>query len=535
MKRAYSYLRFSSTEQAKGDSVRRQLKLRDAYLARHLELTLDNSLKADHGKSAFHGRHLREGAALSMFLEQIKAGKVPSGSVLILESLDRLSRQKPLDGASLVNQILSAGISIVTLQPEREYTAESAGDTFLALEIVLTLCRAHEESSMKSHRAKEAWDGRRAEANTRKLTGKAPFWLKLSADRLKWEVLPDMVRLVETIFQLCIDGYGLDSITEELYRRGIKPPHVRRNSLNWNRPRIGKLLRNRNVLGEFQPCEMVDGKPTPVGKVIPDYFPRVISDETFYRAQAALTSRKIHRGRKGEQVANLFSGLMVSVQDGSKYHLTNKARKKDQPNWNRTIIQTAKAQRGEEDADRATFPYAHIENAILDRLYEIKAHELTGETKVNAEDEVSVLDGKVKALRRDCEMLQKDMDENGVEPHLMQLLRSKSKELAEVEKALKEAESKASSNPADNLDDLHSLVELLRKAKDQDKLHLRTKAKALIANLVERITISVQARTRKDRYATVRIDYQEGGVTGFIVNSKGEVEIEMSLPQESKV
>jgi hypothetical protein len=40
---AYSYLRFSTAEQGKGDSLRRQLELRDAWV-RKTGATLDDSL-----------------------------------------------------------------------------------------------------------------------------------------------------------------------------------------------------------------------------------------------------------------------------------------------------------------------------------------------------------------------------------------------------------------------------------------------------------------------------------------------------------
>src|SRR5215471_18471211 len=92
---AYSYIRFSSPEQAKGDSIRRQESLRDAWLAK-TGAVLDTSLSLrDEGVSAFAGAH-RQNAdrhALAAFLELVKQGRIPRGSYLIVESLDRLSRE----------------------------------------------------------------------------------------------------------------------------------------------------------------------------------------------------------------------------------------------------------------------------------------------------------------------------------------------------------------------------------------------------------------------------------------------------------
>jgi len=49
----------------------------------------------DEGLSAYHQKHIKSGA-LGVFLEAILAGKIPAGSVLIVEGLDRLSRAEPL-------------------------------------------------------------------------------------------------------------------------------------------------------------------------------------------------------------------------------------------------------------------------------------------------------------------------------------------------------------------------------------------------------------------------------------------------------
>ena len=60
--KAYSYLRFSTPEQSKGDSLRRQTALADEYAKRH-GLTLDTELNLrDLGVSAFRGDNVAVGA-----------------------------------------------------------------------------------------------------------------------------------------------------------------------------------------------------------------------------------------------------------------------------------------------------------------------------------------------------------------------------------------------------------------------------------------------------------------------------------------
>jgi hypothetical protein len=93
--KAYVYSRFSSTEQRKGDSLRRQTE-RAAAWCEGKGIALDETIAySDLGVSGFRGKNRSEGA-LSLFLRACEQGRVKRGSFLILENLDRLSREHPL-------------------------------------------------------------------------------------------------------------------------------------------------------------------------------------------------------------------------------------------------------------------------------------------------------------------------------------------------------------------------------------------------------------------------------------------------------
>ena len=127
MRSGYSYIRFSTPEQARGDSHRRQLELSQRYAQEH-GIELDTSLQLnDFGISAFRGHNAISGR-LGSFLEAVETGKVKPGSVLLVESLDRLSRSEVMTSLNLFTQLLGQGISIVTLADSREYTRESIND-----------------------------------------------------------------------------------------------------------------------------------------------------------------------------------------------------------------------------------------------------------------------------------------------------------------------------------------------------------------------------------------------------------------------
>jgi DNA invertase Pin-like site-specific DNA recombinase len=105
--------------------------------------------------SAFRGDNVKDGA-LAGFLEACRTGRVPKGSVLIVESLDRLSRDQIRPALQLLFALQDYGIPIVTLQPEREYQPDNH-DALSLIEPLIIFARAHEESEVKSHRRRDGW------------------------------------------------------------------------------------------------------------------------------------------------------------------------------------------------------------------------------------------------------------------------------------------------------------------------------------------------------------------------------------------
>src|SRR5262245_30163387 len=82
--------------------------------------TLDTSLTLrDLGKSAYTGEHRKnpDRHALAAFLKLVEAGRIPPGSILIIENLDRLSREDEVPACHLLTSILLAGIRVVQLSP----------------------------------------------------------------------------------------------------------------------------------------------------------------------------------------------------------------------------------------------------------------------------------------------------------------------------------------------------------------------------------------------------------------------------------
>lgn len=203
---AYSYIRMSTELQLKGDSRRRQLEKSEKYAANHeLELADDARLE-DIGISAFKGANVRDGA-LGKFLEAAKAGKIAPGSFLLVESLDRLTRQDINKSLALFLLIINAGINIVTLGDERVYRAEKLDLPDFITSLVI-MSRAHEESMIKSQRVSAAWASKRSQARNRPVTAMCPAWLVLSEDRTQYKTIPERAKVVRAIFDDTVAGIG---------------------------------------------------------------------------------------------------------------------------------------------------------------------------------------------------------------------------------------------------------------------------------------------------------------------------------------
>lgn len=160
--KAYSYIRMSTEGQLQGDSLRRQTDRSRQYALEH-GLDLDETTTfRDIGVSAFRGENLKHGA-LSRFKEAILNKQIPRGSYLLVESLDRFSRDDIDFAVTEFLQLLRAGINVVTLIDGRVFSPGQRDPMDLILSLV-TLARANDESKHKSDRLAQFWANKRAHA-----------------------------------------------------------------------------------------------------------------------------------------------------------------------------------------------------------------------------------------------------------------------------------------------------------------------------------------------------------------------------------
>lgn len=327
MTKAYSYLRFSTPEQMHGDSFRRQTALALDYCQKH-KLTLDTEVTYnDLGVSAFRGKNSETGR-LGEFLVGVRAGIIEQGSYLLVESLDRISRQAARKALRVLESICDEGITVVTLNDGKLYTREALDtDPMSLIMSLLVFIRSNEESLMKSKRLKSSWVGKRlklAESGT-PLTSRCPGWLELDRENERWIMDREKANIVRRIFREAAAGVGPHTIAENLNKDGVP---VFGRGTQWHRSYVVKLLdESPAVIGTYVPhtMEYVEGKKVrkPLAP-LPGYFPAAV-DEVLYQKVRAMRSKSPSPLRgKATQVHNIFAGLVRCARCGSSMTLQNK-------------------------------------------------------------------------------------------------------------------------------------------------------------------------------------------------------------------
>lgn len=491
MRKAFSYARFSTAAQADGHSLSRQLDAAKAYCARN-GLILDERSFCDLGMSGFHGANATAGD-LGAFIELVKDGRIPKGSVLIVENTDRLSRLPPDEANRIITGIVKAGIDVVTTMPEQVYTAANIGKLATWLPLQVSQCLAREESEKKADRLRDAWQRKRGkladeQAGERKfMSKKGPAWLKLSADRRQWIVLEDKAAIVRVIFQWSVDGMGVGKICERLHRE--YPGGL--TGKEWQPAQVATLLRNRAVLGEFQPhvgtCAKKGGvKSTrkPVGEPIKDYFPWIVSEAVFYQVQRGLDARR-HGGGRVTGVPNLFNGCVWDARDQRRMVIGGS-------HGRRVLVSSGAIRRVKGSAFR-TVRYEVFERAVLSLLRELKPQDVLGRAGPG-EDAVEMLSGKLAAVNHNITRTQQRAAQADDPSVFLDLLDDYGRQRKKIIRQLEEAKATAASQTSDNLGECVSLIGLLAEADERERDGLRRRVKAAIRRLVESVWVLIIPR-----------------------------------------
>lgn len=442
-KPAIIYARFSTTEQSKGYSLERQTKLAIEFAAKH-DWIVEKTI-TDQGRSAFHGANRLEGSALSDFELEAKKG-LHAGKVLVVENIDRLSRQGAKAAAQLVWALNGYGVDVATFHDSQIYGAGN-GDMMELFGLIVKAQLAYEESEKKSQRTKASWKNRfeAMEAGTQKRPiPHTPNWI----DRIEGGFVLNRHRtaVLNEIYDLYIDGVGIHSIVTILNGRG-EPDWSglakKKTQGGWFYSIIHRLLHKRSVLGEY-----VKGDGTLVAA---DFYPQAITTEKFNRAQAALAMRKSNAKPAANRQHSILTCLVFCGECGGGAHFEQRVGR--QLSYTRTngelrtywvkekrSLRCDRARRNHACSNDAKLSYDVVETTILDellpqlvtrpsanlaaqqlreRIAEVVRQQETTQAKLNNIIE-AIEDGGSKALVQRMGTLEARLEQQGTEIETLQ-------------------------------------------------------------------------------------------------------------------
>jgi DNA invertase Pin-like site-specific DNA recombinase len=513
MAKAFSYIRFSTPEQARGDSLRRQLQAAQDWCAQR-GLVLDDTLR-DLGRSAYKGGHAQFGA-LRDFLALVEKGEIERGSFLIVESLDRLSREAVLVALPRLLDLIAAGITVVTLSDGQEYSdSRLLADPSPLIMSLLIMMRAHEESRTKGMRVGKAWAQKRvlAAETGQAMTAICPGWLRLvgGPKRGAYELIPERALIVQRIFRETIDGQGRRSIAKALNSEGVPTWGVgRKRGALWHDSYVQKILRNPATFGTYEPLSKLAGGDGSGNIRIDGYFPAAIEEDTFYLAQVAAGVRRQGEGRPAAGHRNLLRGLAKCGSCGSNLIVIDKGKRSSGPK-----LTCSRAWAAAGCDDRTYHAYAPLELGVLaavsdqlDRLI-LSSRDRAHEVRMQRDAAIARRAEKQQRLDNVLELVAAGGKGASVAAQVSKLtdeIDSAEGEIKKLDAEVRGAEGSDREDPA------ASFLELQRQLRETDgDDHIRTRAAVAqrLRGLVDRIVVG------HEEAAVLMSDGGEGYVSGF--------------------
>ena len=316
MTKAYAYIRYSRALQATGDSENRQLTALELF-----ETSTGTKIVEvvyDKGKSAFRGDNARSGNFKEM-LDRMQSGAIRPGDYLVVESIDRITRQRVLDGVELLQGILKKGINIYTTVDKKTYSYNDPSRDFENLLMISLIAkRANEESETKSGRLLSAWKARKAKAENGEVIikkGKSiPYGLRVEEG--KFVIHKEEQEEIKQLFELLLQ-FGINTAITKVNETSLK---------KWNNGTLNKIIKHKTVIGCMATHRIeytADGKAKKIlTGFIENYYPNLIEPGLFYKAVDVMANRKQKNwtGRRTEQDFNIFKHCIFCAECGGKLY-----------------------------------------------------------------------------------------------------------------------------------------------------------------------------------------------------------------------
>jgi DNA invertase Pin-like site-specific DNA recombinase len=371
MPKAHSYIRFSSSKQDKGTSLKRQQDLINKWLLKNPEIELSMLTYNDYGKSGFHGDHLKHD--FGRLLDAIESNKIKHGDFILVEAIDRIGRLPTMKAMNILTSICLRGVKIITLEDNQEYSEDStANNAGLFYYLIGKIDMAHQHSKNLSRRISAAWEDKREKADNGMMVKRKSFWW-LTRDRESgmFEVLTDKDKsILNEVFKQFNSGVSYARIVD--YLKSLNDDRF----ANTSHPAIRQWITSKTCLGFWEESKI---------------YPQAISDATFYIAQQEHKERSKGKVR-GAASGHVMAGLVKCNLCGSNYSVRNHKH-------SASVMFCGKAKRGKVHCNNTkSIPLAILDEFRYQTQIEYLYRIMSSEIQQEVEKELTGINGKLKDL-----------------------------------------------------------------------------------------------------------------------------------------
>ena len=472
--KAYSYLRISTPEQAKGSGIQRQLQQTKSYcIEQGLELV--QSLQ-DIGLSGFHSKNLSEDAALGSFLQAIKSGVIQVPCALVVESLDRISRASVTDALAVFMQLINSGCEVHTLSDRQVYTTASVNDNWTQLIVSLSvMARGREESQIKSDRIKAAYQSKYSQG---KVYGRSyPAWLDKAEEG--FTLNPEKVAVLHRIISLYKSGYGAKRIANLLNSEGVPSftagTNNKTGNRHWFQTTITKYLRSPALYG----CQQSKHG------TVKDCYPALINEEEYNLLQSQRKANTKLRGSAANGCRSVFTGIGKCSSCGYSMQYTGFNTKAGHKGYIR-----CRASLREGTCKALSVPYPKAETYTFLALSRLIQGAFCSSDTDTLTDTIQTQQDTIARLQEQAERLTNTLllVDSATVPSIQQKLSETSQELQQAQAALSHYQQEKAAQSASKSDsDLQQAADFINGITDDS----RTEARALLHRHCSLVSVEV--------------------------------------------
>ena len=409
----WSYARTSTAKQAREDrsGMERQQQALGAWLADHPEFQLQEAL-VDPGLSASTGANRKRGA-LGRFIAAAQAGLVPPGSVLIVESLTRFSREEELHVVgTLMSEFWSRGLGLAVCSHNCIYSKELMRAEPHRMHMLWgSLSQARQEADERSRRSLGGARKReRLQNEGEKVAAATPWWIQRDPETKRvvrdangsFTIDPISRATIERAIELAIGGMGTTLIAATLNeeKRPLPQTAGRRNQYTdkageqWGHGRVSYLLRHPALLGDLVRRD---------GRTVAGFYPPLLSIERWHELRASMEARDKLKGSLrggGQAVRNIFMGITRCAGCGGplSFHDSSERARIDHPGY--MACRGANRRANPTCSNSGYLTYSHVEAHCLTRLMAPTWADLLGTSEGQQE---------ASQVREECDTLAHDL------------------------------------------------------------------------------------------------------------------------------